>query len=85
MVINGPNVHPGAMFVETDGGVKKMIDPDLVAGDIGGLVTGRAPVEYNPGKRSAFIFRGLAIGDFALASLAYARALQAGVGNRAEW
>lgn len=28
MVRNGPCVHPGAVFVEVEGGAKKALDPD---------------------------------------------------------
>ena len=60
---------------------KKMVDPTLVAGDLLGLVTGEARATFDAEKRSAFIFRGLAIGDFAVACLAHERALATGRGN----
>lgn len=65
--------------------LKKMTDPSLVDGDIRGLVTGTVPSRFDPNKCSAFIFRGLAIGDFALAGLAYTRALEQSGGNSARW
>lgn len=53
---------------------KPMIDPVLVHGDVAGLVSGNAAASFDPAKCSAFVFRGIAIGDFALAALTYARA-----------
>jgi ornithine cyclodeaminase/alanine dehydrogenase len=64
---------------------KKMVDPDLVGGDLRGLVTGKTDLGFDPRKRSAFIFRGLAIGDFAVSCLAYERALKASKGTSARW
>jgi ornithine cyclodeaminase/alanine dehydrogenase len=64
---------------------KKMVDPTLVSGDLLGLVTGEARATFDAGKRSAFIFRGLAIGDFAVACLAHERALAKGRGNLVRW
>lgn len=57
---------------------KPMVEPKLVAGDITGLVTGKFAAAFDPARRSAFLFRGIALGDFAVASLAYARATAAG-------
>jgi ornithine cyclodeaminase/alanine dehydrogenase-like protein (mu-crystallin family) len=59
---------------------KKMIDPGLVIADLGELVSGGTSVKFKAGKRSAFVFRGVAIGDFAVASLAWSRATAAGAG-----
>ena len=53
---------------------KPMVDPALVRGDMTELLTGSVSAGFSGEKRSAFAFRGLAIGDFALASLAYAKA-----------
>ena len=64
---------------------KKMVDPDLVSGDLGGLIGGRSDVTFDPAKRSAFIFRGLAIGDFAISCLAYERARAAAKGTSVRW
>ena len=64
---------------------KKMVDPELVRGDLRGLIAGGAGLTFDPRKRSAFIFRGLAIGDFAVAGLAYERARTAGKGTRVRW
>lgn len=58
---------------------KPMIGPDLVTGDLRDLVCGPAP-GFDPDRRSAFVFRGLAVGDFALAGLGYAQAVEAGLG-----
>jgi ornithine cyclodeaminase/alanine dehydrogenase len=60
---------------------KKMVDAALVAGDLGSLVTGNAKACYDPAKPSAFVFRGLAIGDFAVAAMAFERAQAAGAGT----
>lgn len=54
---------------------KPMVDPQLVRGDLSELVSGRATAAFAPDKRSAFVFRGLAVGDFAVAALSYARAI----------
>ena len=56
---------------------KPMAPPALVAGDLAGLVTGRIAAGFDPARRSAFLFRGIALGDFAVATLAYARAVAA--------
>lgn len=58
---------------------KPMIDPGLVSGDLRDLVDGPKSL-FDLERRTAFVFRGLAVGDFALAGLAYAQALQAGKG-----
>lgn len=52
---------------------KPMVDRALVSGDMTELVTGRVSVSYSGEQRTAFVFRGMAIGDFALASLAYTK------------
>lgn len=64
---------------------KKMVDPVLIGGDLRGLVSGKADVAFDATKRSAFIFRGLAIGDFAVACLAYERAVSAKKGMSVTW
>lgn len=64
---------------------KKMVDPALVQGDLKGLIGGKTDLVFDAEKRSAFIFRGLAIGDFAIACLAYARALSAVKGMSVRW
>lgn len=62
-----------------------MLDLALVSADLAGLITGRMPMVFDPGTRSAFAFRGLAIGDYAVACLAYERARAAGLGTQASW
>jgi len=52
----------------------KLVPPEDVIGDLSGLVLGKFEGRGGPGERTAFIFRGHALGDLALASLAYARA-----------
>jgi ornithine cyclodeaminase/alanine dehydrogenase len=64
---------------------KKMVSAELVAGDLKGLVTGETPAAFDVCRRSAFVFRGLAIGDFAVASLAFSRAIAAGLGTSVRW
>jgi ornithine cyclodeaminase/alanine dehydrogenase len=61
---------------------KPMVKPELVKGDLAGLVSGAAPAAFDPGRRSAFVFRGIGLGDYALASLACDRAVAAGKGVR---
>lgn len=61
---------------------KPMVAPALVAGDLRGLVTGKLEAGFSPGRRAAFVFRGIAVGDIAVAGLAYQRAVAAGVGTR---
>ena len=58
-----------------------MIPPELIGEDLLDLVTGRTSGRANEEDRIAFIFRGLAIGDLALAILAYERARQSGIGT----
>lgn len=57
---------------------KPMVAPALVAGDLSGLVCGDMPGRKSAQERTAFVFRGLAIGDLALAGLAYRRATATG-------
>ena len=51
-----------------------MVDPSLVKGDLTGLVQGTVSGRERDDERNAFVFRGLALGDLALAGLAYRRA-----------
>ena len=53
---------------------KPMTGDANVTGDLSELITGQVPSGHDTSRPSAFIFRGLAIGDFALAGLAYQRA-----------
>jgi ornithine cyclodeaminase/alanine dehydrogenase-like protein (mu-crystallin family) len=57
---------------------KPMIKPDLVAGDLTGLVCGDVPGRQSASERTTFAFRGMAVGDLAVAGLAYVRAQASG-------
>jgi len=57
---------------------KPMVASGLVAGDLAGLVCGDLSGRQGTQERTAFVFRGLALGDLALAGLAYHRAKLAG-------
>lgn len=57
---------------------KPMVAPALVAGDLAGLVCGDVAGRQGAQERTAFVFRGLAVGDLALAALAYRRARSTG-------
>lgn len=59
----------------------KLAPPELVLGDLGGLVLGRIKGREKPEERTAFIFRGLALGDLALAIVACRKAQEAGAGT----
>jgi ornithine cyclodeaminase/alanine dehydrogenase len=61
---------------------KPLVDPALVAGDLTGLVNGDIIGRRSDDEKTAFVFRGLALGDLALAGLAYQRARQSGKGFR---
>jgi ornithine cyclodeaminase/alanine dehydrogenase len=52
-----------------------MVRPEWVAGDITGLVNGDVDGRQSKSETAAFVFRGLALGDLALAGLAYQRSL----------
>ncbi len=62
----------------------KLADPSVVHGDLPGLVLGRTAGRTDDAQRTAFVFRGHAIGDLALAALAYQRAAAAGSGTKVE-
>jgi ornithine cyclodeaminase len=64
---------------------RKMVEPKLIDGDLTQLVGGELAATYNAGTRAAFIFRGMAIGDFAIATLAYEHAMARGIGKRVTW
>ena len=49
----------------------KLASPDHVTGDLSGLVLGKFNGRNTPEDRTTFIFRGHALGDLALASLAF--------------
>jgi ornithine cyclodeaminase/alanine dehydrogenase-like protein (mu-crystallin family) len=59
---------------------KPLVDLALVAGDLTGLVNGDVPGRRSAAEKTAFIFRGLALGDLAVAALAYQRARLSGKG-----
>lgn len=59
---------------------KPLVDPALVHGDLTGLVTGDAAERCTADERTAFVFRGLALGDLAVAGLAYQRACESSQG-----
>ena len=56
---------------------KPMVDTRLVAGDLTGLVYGKVPGRRAPSERTGFVFRGLGLGDLAVAALAYEHWLNA--------
>lgn len=64
---------------------RKLVRPELVSGDLPWLVTRRTQGGFRPDTRSAFIFRGLAVGDFAIACLAHARAAEHATGTVVHW
>ncbi len=64
---------------------KRMVGAELVTGELTALVSDKLGRSYDPTKRSAFTFRGLAIGDFAIACLAYQKARDTGQGVRVTW
>ena len=59
---------------------KPMINPAKVTGDLQGLVSGRVTSPTLTKDCTAFVFRVMAIGDLALASLAFDAALAKGLG-----
>ena len=50
---------------------KPMVAPGLISGDLSSLVAGITSDGFDPARRTAFVFRGLAIGDLAVAAFAY--------------
>ena len=52
----------------------KLAPPELVTGDLAGLVLGKFEGREQGDERSAFIFRGHALGDLALSAVAYRKA-----------
>ncbi|MEM7471755.1 MAG: ornithine cyclodeaminase family protein [Pseudomonadota bacterium] len=49
----------------------KLCDPDHITGDLSGLVLGHAQARGDDAQRTAFVFRGHALGDLALSALAW--------------
>ena len=62
----------------------KLAAPELVAGDLSGLVLGEIAGRRADHERNAFIFRGHPLGDFALAALAYRKARETSQGTSIE-
>ena len=58
-----------------------LVKADLVSGDLDGLVLGEYAGRRAGEERTAFIFRGHALGDLALAALAYQKAVEGGRGT----
>ncbi len=54
---------------------KPLVNPEQVQGDLSDLVTGKVMERETAHERTAFVFRGLALGDLAVTGLAYQRAL----------
>jgi ornithine cyclodeaminase/alanine dehydrogenase len=50
---------------------KPLVDLSLVKGDLTGLVTGAVDGRFTSVEKTAFVFRGFALGDLALATLAF--------------
>lgn len=48
-----------------------MLDPALITGDMSELVNGRVKGRLDDTERTAFVFRSVALGDLAVAALAY--------------
>ena len=57
-----------------------MVDPALIRGDLLGVATGDTAGRENDEERTAFVFSGLALGDLALAGVAYRKARAASRG-----
>ena len=55
---------------------------NLIAGDLANLTTGKIPAGHKADAPSAFMFRGIAIGDYAIACLGFERAQAAGIGHQ---
>jgi len=53
---------------------KPLVQPDLVSGDLTALVNEAVDGRVNISERTAFVFRGLALGDLAVSALALQRA-----------
>ena len=71
MVLNGPDVHPGAVYVEYENGYKKAIDPNNEAqrnSIAKTLLTGVDPLEnvnngQNNGNGTKYVYRHLVNND----------------------
>ena len=60
---------------------KRMVPAERVTCDLRELVCGETTAGWSNRRRAAFVFRGLALGDFAAAALAYRRAAGQRPGN----
>ena len=61
-----------------------LVDPSIVSGDLTNLVNGDILARCSKDERTAFVFRGLALGDLAVAALAYQRACELSKGTLIE-
>lgn len=61
-----------------------LVDPSIVSGDLTNLVNGDILARCSNDERAAFVFRGLALGDLAVAALAYQRACKLSKGTLIE-
>lgn len=57
---------------------KPMVRSELISGDLTGLVCGEVTGRQSAEERTTFAFRGLAVGDLAVAGLAFLRAKSTG-------
>lgn len=64
--------------------LRSLVDPALVSGDLTSLVNGNIAGRCADAERTAFVFRGLALGDLAVAGLAYQRACACSQGTLIE-
>ena len=55
---------------------KKLVDPALITADLLDVVSGKMPMAHERSAPSAFMFRGIAVGDFAIAALAWEKSQQ---------
>ena len=60
---------------------KPMIASQLIKGDMAQVLSGDVKAKFDPTRSAAFLFRGMAIGDYAAAALAYQHALDGGSGT----
>lgn len=58
---------------------KPMVSPSLVAGDLTDLVAGDVGGRKNAAEKTTFVFRGHAVGDLAVAALAWRKAKEKGI------
>ena len=58
-----------------------MVETRLIKGDISGLVENKINGRRTPDERNAFVFRAIALGDLALAGLAYEVAKEKSLGS----